>query len=278
MLTTSTPQATRNAEVMTRKPQFWVSPLSPGFVDGPYALRFRSSLLYQPHLLYAPVLLLPSSSFPFSVPPSPLLFLSPLRFSFSATIRFPFPSSSLRFLFFRFLFFRSPLARFSRSNPSAFLRARFSSSSLTTHGISSTSFRNAVFSAQAAASSFVVPMMAVGTHNTESVPYHGPGARRRRRRTYPLKQHLLHFPERPHTSPDLDHGPNVHPTQIDLSTRSRDTFGGSITPAQDRRTLCWRCTICILYRRCSCRPSAGNLNRSTATIIEQRDPTCGIDV
>lgn len=87
--------------------------------------------------------------------PRSLLFLSPLRFSCSATARFP-SSSSLPFLIFR-----SSLARLSRSEPSAFLLARFSSFSLTTHGLPSTSFRNAVFSAQAAASSFVVRTMAM---------------------------------------------------------------------------------------------------------------------
>lgn len=87
--------------------------------------------------------------------PRSLLFLSPLRFSCSATARFP-SSSSLPFLIFR-----SSLARLSRSRPSAFLLARFSSFSLTTHGLPSTSFRNAVFSAQAAASSFVVRTMAM---------------------------------------------------------------------------------------------------------------------
>lgn len=82
------------------------------------------------------------------------------RFSFalSAAANPTFPSSSS---FLRFLLFLSSLARLSRSRPSAFRRARFSSSSLTTHGSSSTSFWNAVFSAQAAASSFVVRMMAV---------------------------------------------------------------------------------------------------------------------
>ena len=87
--------------------------------------------------------------------PRSLLFLSPLRFSCPATARFP-SSSSLPFLIFR-----SSLARLSRSKPSAFLLARFSSFSLTTHGSPSTSFRNAVFSAQAAASSFVVRTMAM---------------------------------------------------------------------------------------------------------------------
>lgn len=93
-----------------------------------------------------------------------LLFLSLLRFSFSAATRFP-SSASLRFLFFRF----------SRSKPSAFLRARSSSSSLTTHGVLSTSFRKAVFSAQSSASSFVVRMMAVKTRYGVS-PWRGSGA------------------------------------------------------------------------------------------------------
>ena len=88
--------------------------------------------------------------------PSSLLFLSSLCFAFSGAARFPCSSS------LRFLLFRSSLARFSRSKPSAFLLARFSSSSLTTHGLLSISFRKAVFSAQAAASSFVERIMAVG--------------------------------------------------------------------------------------------------------------------
>lgn len=104
---------------------------------------------------------------PPSSPPSPcsrsLLFPSPLPFSFPKAA--PFPSSSS----FLFLFFRSSLARFSRSNPSAFLLARSSSSSLTTHGSLNISFRKAVFSAQAAASSFVVRIIAVETRCRVSI-------------------------------------------------------------------------------------------------------------
>ncbi len=106
-------------------------------------------------LCSAPSLLLDVPAAPSLRPwSSPLLCLSSLRFSFSKAARFPLSSS------LRFLFFRSSLARFSRSNPSAFLLARFSSSSLTTHGLPSISFRKAVVSAQAAASSFVVRTIA----------------------------------------------------------------------------------------------------------------------
>ena len=156
-----------------------------------------------------------------------LLFRSALRFSFSKAARLPSHSS------LPFLFFRSSLARFSRSRPSAFLLARSSSSSLTAHGLLSTSFRKAVFSAQAAASSFVVRMMAVIVqHKVSPCP-----SSRACRPTYPLQQHLPHLPERPHAPFDLDHSPDIHPTQIDITTRSRNALTESIMPAQARRNL-----------------------------------------
>lgn len=104
----------------------------------------------------------PSPAWLLDSPTSPPLRPRPpsLPFLFSAAANFPFPFPSSPSSSLRFLLFLSSLARFSRSNPSAFRRARFSSSGLTTHGLSRTSFWNAVFSAQAAASSFVVRMMA----------------------------------------------------------------------------------------------------------------------
>ena len=161
--------------------------------------------------------------------PSSLLFLSSLCFSFSRAAGFPLSSS------LRFLFFRSSLARFSRSKPSAFLLARFSSSSLTTHGLPTISFRKAVFSAQAAASSLVVRITAVGTRDGVS-PCREP--RRLCRPTNPLQQHLPHLPERPNAPFDLDHRANVHPAQVDGATRSRHALTKGIRPARARRVVC----------------------------------------
>lgn len=150
-------------------------------------------------------------------PSSPRLPLLPsLRLSFS--IPAPLPPIS----FFLFLIFRSSLPRFSLSNPSAFLLAPSSSSSLTTHGLFNISFRKALFSAQAVASSFVVRMIASEPRYRVSqsfLSHHlsGGGGRGRCRPTNPLQQHLLHLPERPHAPFHLDHGSDVHPAQIDVA-------------------------------------------------------------
>ena len=54
------------------------------------------------------------------------------------------------------------------------------------------------------------------------------------RRTYALKRHLPHLPERSHAPFDFDHGPDVHGAQIDIKTRGRDALARSIGPVRDR--------------------------------------------
>ena len=113
----------------------------------------RRSLRSASDLLFAP----PPSSPP-CLCSCPFLFRSPFRLSFSTSA---LPLLSSFFPLVLILFSRaSPLTLFSLSNPSAFLLARFSSPSSTIHGLHSISLRKALFSAQAATSSFVVRMMA----------------------------------------------------------------------------------------------------------------------
>ena len=71
------PKAVQNCKVIDQKPRTLVSSLPFRHIDdGPYALRVRSSLICQPHILYAPALVLSSSS-PFSVSLSPRQHVSP---------------------------------------------------------------------------------------------------------------------------------------------------------------------------------------------------------
>lgn len=104
------------------------------------------------------------------------------------------------------------------------------------------------------------------------------GGRRACRRTYPLKQHLPHLPERAHAPFDLDHRPDVDLAQIDIPSRSRDTLIESPGSVEQPRTVRKRRRVRVFCRRCRRGPSARDLNRSATAVIEQRDPARGIDV